>query len=182
MSSNNYNMNKGWKCKFNIVAINSLVDEGANQAAKKSEIPQRSVVPSLNDAGGLRPLTVNLPQQLQQNTTNPQGFPQPQAPALDDNSALNPAQMPFGDQADAAAQAPPSAQPFAPVPTESQAFAQVPAQTPLQNPQQALDQVQGGFPQAPEQAFAPQAAAPSDMQAPGPENMNAAYSMSKIYL
>jgi len=90
--------------------------------------------------------------------------------------------MPFGDQADAAAQAPPSAQPFAPVPTESQAFAQAPAQTPLQNPQQALDQVQGGFPQAPEQAFAPQAAAPSDMQAPRPENMNAAYSMSKIYL
>lgn len=147
-----------------------FITSGLNQdAAKKSVIP-------LNDAGGLRPLTVNLPQQQQQqqDSTNPQGYPLPQAPALD----VNPAQMPFGDQA----QAPPAAQPFAPVPTPSQPLAQAPADAPLQNPQQALDQAQGGIPQAPEQAFAPQVAAPSDMQMPGPENVAAAFPMSKKYV
>ena len=86
--------------------------------------------------------------------------------------------MPFGDQPDAASQTLPAAQPFAPVPTESQALDQGPAQ----NPQQALDQVQGGVPQAPEQVFYPQTAAPSDMQAPESQNMTAAYPMSKKYI
>jgi len=135
------------------------------------------VIP-LNAAGGLRPLTVNLPQQQQpqqqQDSTNPQGYPPPQAPALD----VNPAQMPFGDQA----QAPPAAQPFAPAPTTSQSLAQAPAEAPLQSPQQALDQAQGDVPQASEQAFAPQVAAPSNMQMPGPENVAAAFPMSKNFL
>jgi len=147
---------------------NMIANTGLNQeAAKKSVIP-------LNAAGGLQPLTVNLPQQQQpqqqQDSTNPQGYPQPQAPALD----VNPAQMPFGDQA----QAPPAAQPFAPAPTTSQSLAQAPAEAPLQSPQQALDQAQGDVPQASEQAFAPQVAAPSNMQMPGPENVAAAFPMN----
>lgn len=145
-----------------------LIHVGNSQQASK-----KSVVPSFNEVGGLRPLTVNLPQQLQP-ATNLQDYPQPQAPTLDANPAINPAQMPFGDQPEAASQTPPVAQPFAPVPTESQSLAQGPAQ----NPEQALDQV----PQAPEQAFYPQAAAPSDMQAPGPQNMTAAYPTSKRYV
>ena len=149
-----------------------FITSGLNQeAAKKSVIP-------LNAAGGLRPLTVNLPQQQQpqpqQDSTSPQGYPQPQAPALD----VNPAQMPFRDQA----QAPPAAQPFASVPTPSQALAQAPAEAPLQNPQQALDQAQGGVPQASEQAFVPQVAAPSNMQMPGPDNVAAAFPMSEKYV
>lgn len=145
-----------------------VVNPGLNQDAAK-----KSVIPSLTDAGGLRPLSVNLPQaeQPQQDATNTQGYPQPQAPAMD----VNPAQMQFGDQP----QAPPAAQPFAPVPTESQPLAPTPAEVPFQSPQQALDQVQGGVPQAPEQAFAPQVAAPSDMQMPGPENVAGAFPMSK---
>ena len=91
-----------------------------------------------------------------------------QGPAMD----VNPAQMTFGDQP----QASPTAQPFAPVPG------------PLQNPQQVLDQAQGGVPQAPEQAFAPQApeqafapqvADPSNMQMQSPENVAAAFPISK---
>lgn len=132
------------------------------------------MIPGLTDAGGLRPLSVNLPQQpQQQDSANPQGYPQAQAPALD----VNPAQMPFGDQS----QATPVAQAFAPVPTESQSLSQPPADSSLQSPQQALDQVQGDVPQAPEQAFAPQVAAPSDMQTPGPENVAGAFPMSKNF-
>lgn len=159
-----------------MLPLTLLVNIGANQqATKKSVVP-----PSFTDAGGLRPLTVNLPQQQQQDPAT-QGFPQPQAQALDANPALNPAQMTFGDQVRPAPQASSAAQPFAPVPSEPQAPAQAPAQVPLQNPQKALDQVQGGVLQSPEQAFAPQAAAPSDMQAPGAENMAAAFPMSKKY-
>lgn len=148
---------------------------GSNQQSSK-----KSVVPGLTNAGGLRPLTVNMPQQQQQqDATNPQGFPQPQVPALDASPAVNPAQMSFGDQVQAAHQAPAAPQLFAPVNlTEPQAFSQGPAQFPSQNPQQTLDQVQGGVPQAPEQSFAPQAAAPSDIQAPGPENVAAAFPMN----
>ena len=158
----------------NIVVM--LVNIGSNQQASK-----KSVVPGLTNAGGLRPLTVNMPQQQQQqDATNPQGFPQLQAPALDASPAVNPAQISFGDQVQAAHQAPAAPQLFAPVNlTEPQAFSQGPAQFPSQNSQQTLDQVQGGVPQAPEQSFAPQAAAPSDMQAPGPENVAAAFPMSK---
>lgn len=136
------------------------------------------MIPGLTDTGGLRPLSVNLPQQpqQQQDSTNTQGYPQPQAPAFD----ANPAQMTFGDQPQAPQPTQP-AQPFAPVPAESQPLAQAPAAVPLQNPQQALDQIQGGVPQAPEQAFAPQVAAPSDMQMPGAENVAAAFPMSKTY-
>ena len=146
-----------------------LYDLGTNQQASK-----KSVVPGLTDAGGLRPL-LNTPQQ-QQDPTNPQGPPQAQAPNLDVNQAVNPMQMPFGDQLQAPPQTSPQAavvpQQFAPVNlTDSNSLGQ--------NPQQALDQVQGGVPQAPEQAFAPQAAAPSDMQAPGSENVAAAFPMSK---
>ena len=152
---------------INTVAL--LYDLGTNQQASK-----KSVVPGLTDAGGLRPL-LNMPQQ-QQDLTNPQGPPQAQAPNLDANQAVNPMQMPFGDQLQAPPQTSPQAavvpQPFAPVNlTDSNSLGQ--------NPQQALDQVQGGVPQAPEQAFAPQAAAPSDMQAPGSENVAAAFPMSK---
>lgn len=149
-----------------LVHLILFIASGLNQAAAK-----KSVIP-LNAAGGLRPLTVNLPQQ-QQDSTNPQGYPQPQAPALD----VNPAQMPFGDQA----QAPPAVQPLAPAPTSSQSFAQGPAEAPLQSPQQALDQAQGGAPQASEQSFAPQVAAPSNVQMPGPENVAAAFPMSKNF-
>lgn len=149
-----------------------LINVGKNQqAAKKSVVPQSSVVPSFNEAGGLRPLTVNLPQQQQ----NAQGYPQPQSQPLDANPALNPAQMPFGDQPEATAQSPPAAQPFAPVPPESEAV----SQGPVQNPQQALDQAQGGVPQSFQQGFYPQAAKPSEMQIPGAQNMTAAFPMSK---
>lgn len=140
------------------------------QAAKKSVVPQSSVVPSFNEAGGLRPLTVNLPQQQQ----NAQGYPQPQSQPLDANPALNPAQMPFGDQPEATAQAPPAAQPFAPVPAESEAV----SQGPVQNSQQALDQAQGGVPQSFQQGFYPQAAEQSEMQIPGAQNMTAAFPMN----
>ena len=85
--------------------------------------------------------------------------------------------MPFGDQS----QATPVAQAFAPVPTESQSLSQAPADASLQSPQQALDQVQGDVPQAPEQAFAPQVAAPSNLQTPGPENVAGAFPMSKNF-
>lgn len=139
------------------------------------------MIPGLTNAGGLRPLSVNLPQQQQQqqqDSADAQGYPQTQAPSLD----VNPAQMPFGDQA----QAPPVAQPFASVPTPTQPLDQAPADASLQSPQQALDQVQGdqvqgGVPQAAEQAFAPQVAAPSDMQMPGPENVANAFPMSKNF-
>lgn len=120
-------------------------------------------------------MSINLPQgQQQQDATNNQGYPQPQmqGPAMD----VNPAQMTFGDQP----QASPTAQPFAPVPTKVQPLAdQAPAESPLQNPQQVLDQAQGGVPQAPEQAFAPQVADPSNMQMQSPENVAAAFPISK---
>ncbi|XP_027047022.1 uncharacterized protein LOC113674731 isoform X3 [Pocillopora damicornis] len=157
---------------------------GLNQNAGR-----KSVIPGLTEAGGLRPLSINLPQgQQQQDATNNQGYPQPQmqGPAMD----VNPAQMTFGDQP----QASPTAQPFAPVPSKVQPLAdQAPAESPLQNPQQVLDQAQGGVPQAPEQAFAPQApeqafapqapeqafapqvADPSNMQMQSPENVAAAF-------
>ena len=136
-------------------------------------------------------MSINLPQgQQQQDATNNQGYPQPQmqGPAMD----VNPAQMTFGDQP----QASPTAQPFAPVPTKPLAD-QAPAESSLQNPQQVLDQAQGGVPQAPEQAFAPQApeqafapqapeqafapqvADPSNMQMQSPENVAAAFPISK---
>ena len=116
-----------------------------------------------------------MPQQ-QLDPKNLQGPPQAQAPNLDANQAVNPMQMPFGDQLQSPPQTSPQAavvpQPFASVNlTDSNSFGQ--------NAQQALDQVQGGAPQAPEQAFAPQAAAPSDIQAPGSENVAAAFPMSK---
>ncbi|XP_078359625.1 uncharacterized protein LOC144644082 isoform X4 [Oculina patagonica] len=144
----------------------NMIANAGQDAAKKS------VIPGLTDAGGLRPLSVNLPQQpqQQQDSPNAQGYPQTQAPALD----VNPAQIPFGDQA----QALPVAQPFAAVPTPTQPLADAPADASLQSPQQALDQVQGGVPQAPEQAFAPQVATPSDMQMPGPENVANAFPMN----
>lgn len=160
-SSNN------WKRSLILFFINV----GKNQQAAK-----KSVVPSFNEAGGLRPLTVNLPQQQQ----NAQGYPQPQSQPpqpLDANPALNPAQMPFGDQPEATDQAPPAAQPFAPVPAESEAV----SQGPVQNPQQALDQAQGGVPQSFQQGFYPQAAEPSEMQIPGAQNMTAAFPMSKWF-
>ncbi|XP_022799604.1 uncharacterized protein LOC111337536 isoform X3 [Stylophora pistillata] len=145
------------------------------KAGSNLDAGKKSVITGLTDAGGLRPLSVNLPQapQQQQDATNTQGYPQPQAqaPAMD----VNPAQMTFGDQP----QAPLAAQPFAPVPTESQTLAnQAPAEVQLQNPQQALDQAQGGVPQAPEQAFAPQVADPSNMQMQSPENVAAAFPMN----
>ena len=149
-----------------------FINVGKNQqAAKKSIVPQSSVVPSFNEAGGLRPLTVNLPQQQQ----NAQGYPQPQSQPLDANPALNPAQMPFGDQPEATAQAPTTAQSFAPFPAESESLSQGPAQ----NPQQALDQAQGGVPQSFQRGFYPQAAEPSEMQIPGAQNMTAAFPTSK---
>lgn len=132
---------------------------------------KKSVVPNLNEAGGLRPLTVNLPEQQQQDTQSPQGFVQSQGSTLDTNPALNAEQMPFGDQAAAGPMAPTVAQPYAPIPTESQ------TQAYAQGPEQTLDQVQGGVPQATGQPFYPQAAKPN-MQAPGFQNTTAAYPMN----
>ncbi|XP_067038773.1 uncharacterized protein [Acropora muricata] len=134
---------------------------------KDQQSAKKSVVPEFSEAGGLRPLSVNLPEQHQPDSKNPQGYVQPQT------SALSPDQVPYADQAAAGSMAPTNEQSFAPVPAASQS--QVYAQAPEQNPQQALDQVQGGGLQATEQPFYSQEAAPSNMQAPGFQNTTAAF-------
>lgn len=138
---------------------------------KDQQSAKKSVVPEFSEAGGLRPLSVNLPEQQQPDSKNPQGYVQPQT------SALSPDQVPYADQAAAGSMAPTNEQSFAPVPAASQS--QVYAQAPEQNPQQALDQVQGGGLQATEQPFYSQEAAPSNMQAPGFQNTTAAFPMSE---
>ncbi|XP_074615208.1 uncharacterized protein LOC141874734 isoform X6 [Acropora palmata] len=137
---------------------------------KDQQSAKKSVVPEFSEAGGLRPLSVNLPEQQQPDSKNPQGYVQPQT------SALSSDQVPYADQAAAGTMAPTKEQSFAPVPAASQS--QVYAQAPEQNPQQALDQVQGGGLQATEQPFYPQEAAPSNMQAPGFQNTTAAFPMN----
>lgn len=138
---------------------------------KDQQSAKKSVVPEFREAGGLRPLSVNLPEQQQPDSTNPQGYVQPQT------SALSPDQVPYTDQAAAGPMAPTTEQSFAPAPTESQS--QGYPQAPQQNPQQALDQVQGGGPQASGQPFYPQEAAPSNMQALGFQNTTATFPMSE---
>lgn len=138
---------------------------------KDQQSAKKSVVPEFSEAGGLRPLSVNLPEQQQPDSKNPQGYVQPQT------SALSPDQVPYADQAAAGSMAPTNEQSFAPVPAASQS--QVYAQAPEQNPQQALDQVQGGGLQATEQPFYSQEAGPSNMQAPGFQNTTAAFPTSE---
>ena len=130
------------------------------------------MLPGLSESGGLRPLMVNLPQQLQQQqySSNTQAPPSLQVQAPLSNQTLGS----FGDQPQVMLPTVPATQPFAPVTTESQSLAPGPSQAVLQTPEQALDQAQTGIPQA-----SARLAVPSDMQSPGVENTVAAFPMSK---